>query len=204
MKKRYGIVFLLLTIYALLAPGAGAGNDPYLASLATGRFEEVDPLVTAVFSMLGVYPLLFAALLLPKDQYRLPAWPFVLASFVTGAFAILPYLFLRGKKAREVPRGPGFLQRAFSSRLYLLLILLLSLAAYIAAGNGSGSAYAEAYTASSLVSVMSVDFLVVIWLARDILRTDWQPPRLWASWIPGIGPALVLLGRSIAPADKSD
>ncbi|ADH97583.1 hypothetical protein [Salisediminibacterium selenitireducens] len=87
----YLLVFILLTGYAIFfAPGAGGGTDAIFQALIRGEFDAVDPLVTAVFSSLGVYPFLFLMILTRIDTYRIPAWPFALFSFGLGAFAVLP------------------------------------------------------------------------------------------------------------------
>ncbi|CAM3984108.1 hypothetical protein [Alkalicoccus chagannorensis] len=200
---RYIIVFLLLTAYAVFfAPGAANNEDPYLIQLVTGQFHEVDPLVTAVFASLGIYPVIFALLLLPNDRYWLPAWPFVLISFGLGAFSILPYLAFRGERKRDTPRGPGFLQQALQNRLFYILILLLGLLTWLTALAGSWGAFTSAFTASHFVSVMSIDLLVVLWLTYDILRRDWNIRPVWPALLPVLGPVLLLLWHTFSRRQK--
>lgn len=194
MEKRFLIVFILLLLYAVfLAPGSSNADDPLFSQLITGQFEEVDSLVVAVFSMLGIYPVLFALLLLPQDTRRLPAWPFVILSFGLGAFIILPYLALRGRQKRDTPRGPSFVQRSAVHPLLYVLVLLISIAVYLVAAAGSFSGYQEAFMNSHLVSVMTIDFIVVIWLTYDILRKDWQMRYAWLAFLPAVGPLVLLL-----------
>lgn len=194
MEKRFLIVFILLLLYAVfLAPGSSNAEDPLFSQLITGQFEEVDSLVVAVFSMLGIYPVLFALLLLPQDTRRLPAWPFVILSFGLGAFIILPYLAFRGRQRRDTPRGPSFVRRSAVHPLLYVLILLISIAVYLVAAAGSFAGYQEAFMSSHLVSVMTIDFIVVIWLTYDILRKDWQMRYAWLAFLPAIGPLVLLL-----------
>lgn len=77
------------------------------------RFDGPDPLVIAAFQMMGVWPLLYARMLLRglKAQ-RVTPWPFVIASFAVGAFALLPALILR-RFGASTTSDPGWL-RAFT------------------------------------------------------------------------------------------
>jgi hypothetical protein len=190
--KRYAAVFILLVFYAVfLAPGSDNG-DEILGHLLSGRFEEVDPLVTAVFSLLGIYPIIFLLLLIPKDMNRIPAWPFALLSFGLGAFAVLPYLIIQGRKIKKRPRGPVFLHRTLRSRFFLLIPGALSVIVLVTAVNGSFAGYIEAFFSSHLVSVMTVDLLVVIWLTYDLLKYKWKADQPWLSFIPAFGPLFLL------------
>lgn len=194
MKKRFVLVFILLTAYAVFAAPGSGDAEPTFAQLITGQFEGVDPLIIAVFSMLGIYPVLFAILLIPKDKYWLPAWPFVLLSFGLGAFSILPYMALRGKKKRETPRGPAALSKGLTHPMLLILMLLISVPVYLVGIAGSLSAYGEAFMVSNLVSVMTIDFFVVIWLTYYIFKHEWQLRKAWLAFIPAVGPIILLLG----------
>lgn len=192
----YLIVFLLLTGYAIfIAPGTGGGDDAIFQSLIRGDFDQVDPLVTAIFSSLGVYPAIFMILLVRLDRHRMPAWPFALLSFGLGAFAVLPWFIVRGKVVRDHPRGPDWLHRIFRSKILLSLLLALSAGLWITAFTGSISAYADAFMSSHLVSVMTVDLFVIFWLCYWIFRQDFHESRAFLGAIPLFGP-LVLLWKN--------
>ncbi|WP_280772219.1 hypothetical protein [Salipaludibacillus daqingensis] len=191
-------VFILLLFYMFfIAPGAGNQEDPLFQNLITGQLDKVDPLVVAVFSMLGVYPVIFAMLLLPKDQYRLPAWPFVLFSFGLGAFSLLPYLFLRKNKVRTLPRGPKTFHKVIIHPIAVTLMLIITVTIYISSLSGSFLSYQNAFMNSHFVSVMTIDFFVLIWLSYDVLKKDWNFRFSWLAFIPAIGPLVLLLKRKI-------
>jgi hypothetical protein len=64
-----------LILYALfLAPGKVFTTDPIVQNLLTGNFAEVDPLVVTVFNFLGLFPLLFASLLIPVERGNPPPY----------------------------------------------------------------------------------------------------------------------------------
>lgn len=114
------------------------------------------------FSCLGLFPLLFASLIMPNDSFKLPGWPFSLLSFGLGAFALLPYFVLKGEKSTK-SRGFNLLNKWLTSPTFLLSLLTITLILYLygfAAGSFSG--YIEAFKHSELVSVMTVDFLSLL------------------------------------------
>lgn len=192
----YLIVFLLLTGYAVFfAPGAGGGDDVIFQSLIRGEFDHVDPLVTAVFSSLGVYPAIFLMLLVRLDRHRVPAWPFALLSFGLGAFAVLPWFVVRGKIVQDKPRGPDWLHQAVRSKILLSLLLVLSAGLWLTAFTGSIGAYAEAFQTSHLVSVMTVDLFVIFWLCFWIFRQEFDERLAPLGTFPLFGP-LVLLWKT--------
>jgi RsiW-degrading membrane proteinase PrsW (M82 family) len=56
----------------------------------------VNQVFVSLFSLMGIYPALYACLLVPagRSENKVPAWPFVALSFLLGAFALLPYMVL--------------------------------------------------------------------------------------------------------------
>ncbi|MBN8194371.1 hypothetical protein JI667_19755 [Bacillus sp. NTK074B] len=87
-------IWLTFVLYAMfVAPGKGFASDPIIQDLLRGNVNEVEPLVLTVFTFLGLFPMLFAALLLPFDQDKVPAWPFILGSLRTGGFHPSTILF---------------------------------------------------------------------------------------------------------------
>lgn len=184
------LLWILLILYAIfLAPGSG--RDEIFHALIRGDFADVEPLVVTIFSFLGVFPLLFAAILLPDR--RSGSWPFVLLSMGTGAFSLLPYFYLRGRfKGLEKIVTPVWLMRVASSRSFIGIIVALFILSLLPLTGGiSLNAYKDAFMHSSLVSVMTVDFLILVplsWYAMKRFRGIPSP----ISFIPIIGPALLL------------
>jgi hypothetical protein len=154
--------FVAFVAYAILA---APPDDPALTAALvkgtfTGRFGAVDPAIAAVFAALGVVPALASTLLLRDGaRRRIPAWPFALGMFAVGAFALLPWLALRGSfGARPEQRDVGALRRLVA-RPAVGWALLLALTALLAWGllAGSATAYARAFATTSMVNVMTVD-----------------------------------------------
>ncbi|NJL87165.1 MAG: DUF2834 domain-containing protein, partial [Leptolyngbyaceae cyanobacterium SM1_1_3] len=95
------ISFMLLWIsfglYAfLLAPPDQPDTFELIGRLSTGDWDGINPLVVALFNLMGVWPLVYGCVaLIDGHEQKVPAWPFVVGSFGVGAFLLLPYLALR-------------------------------------------------------------------------------------------------------------
>jgi hypothetical protein len=192
-NRRY--IFLALwaafVLYAwLIAP---SGNEGYLQQLMT--MEDPDPLLLMVFSLLGIYPAVFAIIILSHDNSRFPAWPFVVGSFMLGAFALMPYFFLSNTKDHRPNRMPSWLQKLLESTLVHLLLLLGSLVLIFNGFlKGDFSLYSQAFEISQFVHVMTIDFFVLTGLSIYVIGWDQEKrggKRYW-SWI-GMIPILGVL-----------
>ena len=193
MTVIFFIVWLLLVGYAVfLAPGGEA--DPILSNIFSGNLGAIDPLVLAVFNSLGLFPMVFLTLLLLNDRQKWPAWPFALLSFVVGAFSLLLYFAFGDRKADRKLRTPHWLVRFLGSRFWLILLMLSWAVNGLTLLQGfSFAAYREAFFASGLVSVMTVDWFVLWGLSVYTTYRFYPQAKLKAlAWIPIIGPVLVL------------
>ncbi|MGE6413607.1 hypothetical protein ACQKDD_05530 [Planococcus kocurii] len=187
------IVWLLLIGYAVfLAPGGE--TDPILSSIFSGDLGAIDPLVLAVFNALGLFPLVFLTLLLLNDRQKWPAWPFALLSFGIGAFSLLLYFAFGNRHTDRKLRTPDWLARFLASRFWLVVLMVFWLINGLTLLQGfSLAAYREAFFASSLVSVMTVDWFVLWGLSVYATYHFYPHAKLKAlAWIPIIGPVLVL------------
>ena len=204
-RVAWGWVFawgLFVAYAAALAPP----DDPALTRALvkgsmSGDFGGVDHAIAAVFSMLGVVPVLASTFVLRDGADRkLPAWPFALGMFVVGAFALLPWLALRDLAGpRAEPRAPGRVRKLLARRWFAwgIVVALSALGAWGIA-TGSASAYAHAFRTTSMVNVMSIDLVVCaallfVLVERQRARgvSPGESPLARASrFIPLLGPAL--------------
>ncbi|MBT2582807.1 hypothetical protein [Planococcus sp. ISL-109] len=188
------ILWLLLISYAVFVAPAGSGGIEF-GALLMGDWEGVDPLILAVFNSLGIFPLVFLTLLVPNDRFRWPAWPFALLSFGVGAFSLLPYFAFGAKPPERKRRGPEKLHRLLRSKAWLLFVAAISIINFLTVLRGfSLDAYGEAFRTSSLVSVMTVDWLVLWGLSvYAIYRFEPDAQFKQLALLPVVGPVLVLL-----------
>ncbi|CAK0794228.1 unnamed protein product [Prorocentrum cordatum] len=171
-------------------------NTPFEAS-------QVPPLFAGIFNSLGIWPLLYAAVLLPgaAGQSTIPAAPFCAGSFFLGAFALSPYLALReyrGKPGDHRRKRDWPTRNVLESRWNAVLALAgTAYLALYALGNGTiGAVAPEAawagflplFTQSLTAHVSSVDFMVLWMFFPPVLLEDGRrrgrfagPPGEWAS-----------------------
>jgi hypothetical protein len=195
------VVWVSILAYALLAspPEDEALRDALVRGSFTVRFGSVDPSVAAVFSSLGIVPVLMASFLVPDGRGRRPpAWPFALLSFALGAFAILPYLVLRSPGGTPDTTRLGPLVRLLRSRVLAWLIVagLTSLLAWGVVA-GSAAAYAHAFRTARLVHMMTIDLGLCAALLPLLVAHVRRTERVTGSamlagllCVPVLGPAL--------------
>ncbi|MYL49313.1 hypothetical protein GLV98_07440 [Halobacillus litoralis] len=189
------MAFILYAVF--LAPD---GNQGYLHQLLT--MDDPDPYLLMVFSFLGIYPLVFSALLLGEDDSRLPLWPFVLGMFFLGAFALMPYFFLsKGEESRK-PRVPVFILNRLHSRVFHLLLFMGTITLLIyGMTQGDFEFYVEAFLESQFVHIMSIDFVILTFLSTFVVY--WKESRRgrynqkhWLGMVPILGALLYLLQKN--------
>jgi len=207
-----------LLAYAILyAPGgtpeAGAIDDAIIKNMISRPFDGTyTPYFSAVFNLIGVYPLIFASLLLPGAKLqKAPALPFVLSSFALGFFGLGPYMILREKKndiVRDMNRGLGSAIFEFKGTTLLLIGAVGYLFYFAATGAFAGDklqAYLDLFSSSRLAHVSTLDFTILSMIisdpiSEDMKRRNWKgPPAAAFAIIPLFGPLLYLLIRPGLP-----
>ncbi|KAL6755100.1 hypothetical protein V8C86DRAFT_258393 [Haematococcus lacustris] len=181
-----------------------------------GEEYNVNQVFTALFMLMGVWPCIYACLLIPggRSQSKLPVWPFVAASFGTGAFALMPYFaFWKPISKPKMPPpkedmvgwGGVFMKGAetvyLPAAIFLGALSMVLLAAI--AGEESWAAYFKLFEESRFVHVTTIDFACLtlfapFWMNNDAEARKWSArgtlvPLL--SVIPILGPAAYLILR---------
>ena len=198
------LLWLGFILYAfLLAPPDQPDTLELITKLSTGQWGGINPLVVSLFNLMGIYPLIYSAVLLIDGRgQKIPAWPFVLGSFAVGAFAILPYLALR--QANPVFSGEkSGLIKLLDSRWFGLSLLLGALALLVYGfSQGNGADFIAQWQSSRFIHVMSLDFYFLslvfpLLLKDDMSRRGMKNPSLFwvVSLLPLLGPAWYLFLR---------
>ncbi len=211
-KVLFGLLWLSLVIYAFfLAPPNQSDTFELIQQLSTGQWDGINPLVIALFNLMGVWPLIYSCLLfLDGHGQKLPAWPFAVGSFGVGAFALLPYLALRQPNSTFTGRKNGWLKILDSRWLGLgLTIGTLVLLTY-GLLKGDWGNFILQWQTDRFIHVMSLDFCLLCLLFPVLLRDDMARRGLQQSWIfwtvslvPLLGPVLYLsLRPPIAPENQ--
>ncbi len=197
-------LWIALILYAVFfAPDekvAGLDDIIDIVSMA----DHIDPLIFAVFNLLGVWPVIMGAILLidARDQ-KIPAWPFVLGSCALGNFILFPYLILR-KENPDFQQGTNWLVKICDSKILAAVIFAgTCYLMYIGLFTGSLDTFVAEFKINKLVSVMSVDFLLFMVAFPTVLPDDMRRRGMavdYQFWlytvIPVLGPATYLLKRA--------
>jgi hypothetical protein len=203
-KVGFWLLWIGVVVYAFIFAPPNQTNTPELIqNLSTGNWNGINPLIVSLFNIMGVWPMIYAGLLLFDGRgQKLPAWLFTALSFAVGAFAIIPYLALREP-------NPGFegkkniTLRLLDSRLFGISLLLGSVVLVVfGVKDGNWADYVEQFQTSRFIHVMSLDFCLLCLIFPALLGDDMarrgikNPLVFWAvSLIPLFGPVLYLTWR---------
>ncbi|AUT02059.1 DUF2834 domain-containing protein [Nostoc sp. CENA543] len=204
-KIAFGVLWLGFIVYAFVfAPPDSPDTFELIKNLSTGQWQGINPLVIALFNLMGIWPMIYSAVLFVDGRgQKIAAWPFAAASFAVGAFALLPYLALRqpnphfgGKKESLVKQ----LDSRFTG-IFLTLTATVLVAYGLIAGDWSN--FLQQWQTSRFIHVMSLDFCLLcllfpVLLRDDMTRRNWQNQQqfFWLfAVIPLFGPLLYLCLR---------
>ncbi len=204
-RSIFGILWVGLIVYSsLFAPNQTNIAMDLIQSLFNGSTNEFDPIILALFNIMGVWPFIYGGiLLLDGKEQKIPSWIFVIASMGLGAFVLFPFLVIR-KPTDKFRGSKGRLKKGVDSKWYGIVLLIISSAILIPSLiNGSWAVFFEAWKTDSFVNVMSLDFLALciafpILIAEDNERRDMQiSPAQWVIFsIPLLGALIYLSIRT--------
>jgi hypothetical protein len=188
----FWLIWLVFTGYAfLLAPPDSPETLQLIINLSTGQWTGINPLIIALFNLMGIWPLVYAAVMLfdGSTQKFKPGF-FNAASFGVGAFAILPYLALR-QPSKTVAAKP--LLKILDARLLAIALgigAIILLAYGVTQGNWTD--FVHSWQTQRFIHVMSLDFVMLsalfpVLAKDDISRRDGQPWLWWMTFVPLLG-----------------
>ncbi|MEH1961633.1 MAG: DUF2834 domain-containing protein [Nostoc sp.] len=203
-KIAFGVLWLGFITYAFfLAPPEQPGTFELIKNLSIGQWQGVNPLVIALFNLMGIWPLIYSAVVFIDGRgQKIPAWLFAIASFAVGAFALLPYLALREPNNNFVGKKNAFL-KLLDSRVtgIVLTVATVILVAYGLTG-GDWDSFVQQWQTNRFINVMSLDFCLLCLLfptllGDDMARRGWKNPQLFwlIALIPLFGPLIYLSVR---------
>ena len=224
----FGTLWLLFTGYAFfLAPPDRSDTLQLIIDLSTGKWDGINPLVIALFNLMGVLPMVYACLMLIDGKtQKLSAGLFSAASFGVGAFAILPYLALRvpntanrvgGASPLENRPSAGQIERHGIIKLvdsrWLGISLTIATIVLISYGisQGNFADFGQQWQTNRFIHVMSLDFclltlLLPVLIPDDMARRHFDNPKLvkLLSLIPLFGALYYLCTRPSLSESKSN
>lgn len=206
----YWLLWIGFIAYAtFLAPPDRPETLTLIQNLSTGNWDGINPLVIALFNLMGIWPMIYSAVLYADGRgQKVRAFPFAAGSFAVGAFALLPYLALRKP-------NPGFI----GEKSWLIHILdsvwtgrvllggAIALLVY-ALTQGDWADFVQQWQTSKFIHVMSLDFVALSVLFPVLLRDDLARRGMGDRWfwaialVPLLGPLVYLSVRPPLAGDR--
>ena len=199
----YLLVWIGSLLYMFIWAPAKQEGDPGFGDFDIA-YGKTNPLEWSIFMLVGVWALLYAVILLIENRERFfPSWPFILASFGLGMYAMMPYFALRGVKKKNPKTKKTLFIKIIDSRI--LGIILSELGRAIAMYGiiatsiyGKWGVFVNSFLNVRLIQVTTIDFTlltlffpIVIW--SDMKRRNWKNPKLFILFcIPLLGSFLYL------------
>lgn len=167
-------LWLGFVVYAFgFSPPQQPDTFTLIQNLSTGNWQGINPLVIALFNIMGVLPMLYSCFLYSDGRMqKIPAWLFGAASFGVGAFALLPYLALR--EANPTFTGSKNLWlKIWDSRITGGVVALGAIALLLYGfTQGDWSDFVAQWQTSRFIHVMSLDFCCLCLLFPTLLGDD--------------------------------
>ena len=173
-KVALTLIWVGFVSYAfLLAPPDSPNTIDLIKNLSTGQVQGVNPLIVALFNIMGVFPMIYSCVMyLDGKGQKLPAWLFSTASFAVGAFAILPYLIFRKPNPTFLGQKNWFL-KLLDSRWTGAIIALGAIALVVhGVTQGDWNDFVQQWQTSRFIHVMSLDFCLLCALFPTLLGDD--------------------------------
>jgi hypothetical protein len=212
-KIGFGLVWIAFITYAFVfAPPNSPETITLITNLSTGKIADINPLIVALFYIMGVWPLIYSCVLFADGRgQKIPAWLFATLSFGVGALALLPYLALREPNP-EFPGHKNIFLKILDSR-FTGIFLTLAAVGLVSFGltKGDWSDFIEQWQTRRFIHVTSLDFcmLCVLFpalLADDMARRGMQNvAAFWAvTLVPLFGPLAYLCTRKPLPETNTE
>lgn len=203
-KAALWLLWIGFIVYILtLAPPVQSDTFWPVRSLLSGQFPLVNPVMVSLFSMVGIWLLIYSAVIFADGRMqRWSAWKFMLASIGSGVIGLIPYLALRdpapqffGAKDRWLrlmdARSTGWILALSTLGLGLFAVLL-----------GDWGAFWQEWHTNKFIHGMGLAFCLFALLFPTLLGDDMARRGLqnrglfWAvALLPLIGPLLYLCLR---------
>lgn len=177
-KLFLGSLWLIFVIYGVFTAtffsGTFAEDLDLITKLTLREWAGINPLIIAIFYIMGVFPLLYAAFLLfdNSDEQKISPYPFAIAAMGFGAFALLPYFVLRQPNSAWNGQKNLWL-KILDSRLMAIMASVTIIVLLIwGVTQGNWSDFMAQWQTTQFINIMSLDFCVLCFLFLAILPDD--------------------------------
>lgn len=205
-KTLLGLIWIWFTSYTIRkAPLDKPSTWSIVAKLLTLRWGELNPIIPVIFSLMGVWPMIYAGLMFADGRMqKISAFPYFLGSNFTGVITLLPYFLLRERNSEflgEKDEWLDLVDRQSTGQILLVTTIIL-LAWAIFAGDWEDFWYQ--FQTQPFVHMITLDFCMMCLsfpltslFDDDMARRGIDDPRVfWAvALVPLFGPLLYLCLR---------
>lgn len=208
--------FILYVLFA--APPLLPDTLQPLQTLLAGQFPAINPIVLSLFSLIGIWLLIYGGLMFADGRMqRLPAWAFLLASAATGVLALIPYLALRQPNSQFSGSKDGWLAW-FDSHWHGIVLTISTIALLgFALFFGDWAAFIQEFQTNRFIHAMTLAFCLfcLLFPYPTLLSDDMARRGLtaqsqffwWVALVPLLGPLAYLclrppLLRGAAPSSQ--
>lgn len=210
-KVALALIWLGFSVYAFnFAPPQQPETFALITDLATGNWAGINPLIIALFNIMGILPAVYACILLIDGRgQKIMATPFVALSFGVGIFALLPYFVLR--QPNPVWNGEkNWLLKIVDSR-WTGIILAVGAIALLVLGftQGDWTDFVRQWQTSRFIHVMSLDYCLLCLFFPVVVKDDlarrgiYDRKIFWTiSLIPLLGTLVYLCLRPPLPSKE--
>jgi hypothetical protein len=202
----------LITYAFFFAPPEQPNTFELIQKLSFGNWQGINTLIIALFYLLGVWPLVYSALIFADGRsQKIPAWLFATASYGVGVFALLPYLSLR-ESNQEFDGQKSILIKVMDSRITGIILTLIAIVLIIyGLKSGDWQDFIQQWQTNRFIHVMSLDFCLVsllfpMLLGDDMARRGWKNSQIFwlISLVPLFGALIYLCIRPPLPETASE
>lgn len=176
-KLFLSFLWLALIIYSVVSSASFSGTFQedldLILKLSLGEWSNINPLIIAIFYLMGIFPLIYAALILfDGTEQKISPYPFFIGSIGLGAFVLLPYFILRQPNTTWNGEKSWFLKildsrlMAITSTIAVIVLLVWGIT------QGNWSDFVTQWHSTKFVHIMSLDFCLLCFLFIAILGDD--------------------------------
>lgn len=199
------VAFIAYTL--LMTPLEQPGTLTLIEKLVKLQWADINAFVVTLFSLMGVWPLVYACLMFIDDRMQdISAWPSFLASNGSGVIGMLPYLILR-ESNQEFSGQKDIWLKLLDARItgVVLSLTTVGLLAY-ALLLGDWQDFIHQWHTSRFIYLMSLDFCMLYLvfpsiLGDDMARRGLRDSRIFwlVALVPLLGPLAYLCLRPPLP-----
>lgn len=183
--------------------------------LITLQWSDLNAYIPAIFSLMGVLPLVYACLMFADGRMQtFRAWTYFAGSNFTGVICLLPYLLFRRRNQAFYGEKDKWLE-LFDRRSTGIALLVSAIALIIyAVVAGDWQDYVQQFRTQPFVHLISLDFCLICLIFPitslfddDMARRNIDSVRLFWSvaLVPLFGPLVYLcLHPSLGETQPSD